>query len=179
MSDLFKEFKKPYENFTDVVEQCVQLAKDHDLENMWTNPNAQLAIQTTNSNLTNWSTGTGASPNKSKNWEKEFCYIHPDLKNSPVDNYLSWLGVPVYRTRLMLSRERSCYSIHKDYSPRLHLPLVTNDQCKFLFTDPVELISMPADGRTFWTDTRKPHTFINCSNQQRLHLVMIVDEMLM
>jgi hypothetical protein len=34
---------------------------------------------------------------------------------------------------------------------------------------------MPADGTTYWVDTRKHHTFLNGSGDRRLHLVMIVE----
>jgi len=54
--------------------------------------------------------------------------------------------------------------------------LITNTQCNFLFTDPLKLIHMPADGTTYWVDTRNQHTFLNGSVQKRLHLVMIVKE---
>ena len=89
---------------------------------------------------------------------------------------MKWLDVPVFRTRIMLARPKSCYSIHKDYSPRLHLPLVTNTECNFLLTDPLQMFHLPADGTTTWVDTRNRHTAMNGSTDPRLHLVMIVKE---
>lgn len=172
-SQSFKIFKPRYPEFISVLKQCLGLIKDHDIGNHQFNPDGQLAIQTTGSN--DWHDGIGAGRSTAFNEEK-FQHLQSSLVGTPVDNYLKWLGVDVYRTRLMLAKPKSCYSIHKDFTPRLHLPLITNDQCHFLFTDPERLIHMPADGKTYWIDTRVSHTFLNGSIFDRYHLVMIVKE---
>jgi len=171
---MYKEFKPAYPNFNLVVEQCKKLAEKYG--NWEINADCQIAIQTDDDNREDWLAGTGRSITKTPEWERSFNKIQPSLKGTAVDDYLNWLGVPVYRARIMMAREKGCYSIHRDYSPRLHLPLVTNTQCNFLFTDPLEMFHMPADGITTWIDTRKYHTFMNGSTEKRLHLVMIVEE---
>lgn len=171
---MYKEFKPAYPHFEDVVNQCKQLADKYG--NWEFNWDSQVAIQTDNDTEDNWLAGTGKSISKTLEWEQTFNKLQPSLKGTAIDKYLQWLDVPVYRTRIMLAREKGCYSVHRDYSPRLHLPLVTNKQCNFLFTDPLQMFHMPADGRTTWVETTKPHTFMNGSTEKRLHLVMIVKE---
>ena len=173
---MFKQFKDIYPRFNEVVELVQQLARDQSLvEDIFKHPDGQLAIQTDDPTHDNWQAGIGKSVAKTPEWEHQFCHIQPALKGTVIEDYLAWLEVPVYRTRIMASRPKSCYSIHRDYSPRLHLPLITNKQCNFVFTNPAQLIHMPADGRTYWVDTKKEHTFMNGSLESRLHLVMIVE----
>lgn len=173
---MIKIFKDPYPHFEELKKQLVGIATDLKLGDLHVNPDGQIAIQTRNPEQRNWTDGIGASlPGKNPKWEQEFCHLQYDLVGTPIADYIAWLETPVYRTRIMVAREKTSYSIHKDYTPRLHLPLVTNEQCNFLFTDPLMMQHLPADGSTYWTDTRKYHTFLNGSTEQRLHLVMIVE----
>jgi hypothetical protein len=171
--NLIKIFKEPYPYFNEVVEQVKELVME--TGNWNANDDGQIAIQTKDPELKNWFDGCGASPKKTPEWEREFNLLQYAIRGTAIADYIDWLETPVYRTRIMLAREKSSYSIHRDYSPRLHLPLITNTQCNFLFTEPPELIHMPADGTTYWVDTRKHHTFLNGSGDRRLHLVMIVE----
>jgi hypothetical protein len=171
---MHKQFKPAYPKFQEVLDQCLMLVEQHgDWDN---NPDGQIAIQTNDNKIDNWRVGTGMSKTKTAHWEQMFDKLQPSLVGTPLDEYLQWLEVPVYRARLMLAREKSCYSIHRDFSPRLHLPLVTNTQCNFLITDPLEMFHLPADGTTTWVNTRLPHTFFNGSTEKRYHLVMIIKE---
>lgn len=77
------------------------------------------------------------------------------------------------RTRLMWVGPYACYSMHKDETPRIHIPLITNPECYFLFQSG-QLTNLKK-GYVWRVDTTKPHTFINCSDQHRLHLVGVVD----
>jgi hypothetical protein len=169
----YKEFKPVYHDFDKVVDQCKHLAE---IYGQWEyRMDGQIAIQTNDPNIDNWLAGTGHSTAKTKDWEHSFRYLQPSLVGTALDDYFKWLNVPIYRARIMLAREKGCYSIHKDYSPRLHLPLVTNTQCNFLITEPLQMFHLPADGTTTWVDTTKSHTFMNGSTEKRLHLVMIVE----
>ena len=172
------EFKPTYPNFKELLEQCIKLAELH---GDWQHrADGQIAIQTNDPTVDNWNAGTGQSKEKiykkSIEWEQSFYHIQPSLKSTVLEDYFKWLAVPIYRARIMLAREKGCYSIHQDYSPRLHLPLITNKHCNFLFSDPLQMFHLPADGTTTWIDTRRPHTFMNGSMEKRLHLVTIVKE---
>ena len=68
----------------------------------------------------------------------------------------------------------ACYSIHKDDTPRIHVPIITNPECYFVFKQGL-LSHLPA-GSVYWVDTTKFHTFMNCSDTPRLHIVGIVKE---
>jgi hypothetical protein len=171
---MYKEFKPAYPKFKELKEQCIQLADQYGEWEYRTD--GQVAIQTSDTSIDNWYDGTGAGFYKSPEWERTFYHLQPSLIGTPIDEYIKWLDTPVYRARIMLAKEKGCYSIHQDYSPRLHLPLVTNKQCNFLLTDPLQMFHLPADGKTTWVDTRRPHTFMNGSTEKRLHLVMIVKE---
>jgi hypothetical protein len=78
------------------------------------------------------------------------------------------------RLRWMWMDPKSCYTYHKDQTPRIHIPIITNPDNLFIFEDtaPFHL----GAGHVYWVDTRKKHTFANCSNQQRLHLVGAVKD---
>jgi hypothetical protein len=174
---MFKQFKGYYPKYSQLVQWASSLVAEKNMAADVINyPDGQLAIQTDDDSATDWTRGIGKSTAKTPEWEHRFSKLQPVLKDSVVADYLDWLEVPVYRTRIMVSRPKSCYSIHRDYSPRLHLPLITNKQCYFVFKDPAEFIHMPADGQTYWVDTRSDHTFMNGSIENRLHLVMIVKE---
>ena len=93
--------------------------------------------------------------------------INPLFENTPFEDIINEYDFK--RTRLMWISPFSCYAIHTDYSPRFHIPLITNKECYFVFKDE-GAIHLPV-GNLFWVDTTKPHTFMNCSNKPRLHLV--------
>lgn len=171
---LYKQFKPEYPYYNEVVEQCKKLTKLHG--NWEYMSDGQISIQTDDPSIDNWLAGTGHSTAKTKDWEHSFCHLQPSLIGTALDDYIKWLAVPVYRARIMLAREKGCYSIHRDFSPRLHLPLITNMQCNFLITEPLTMFHLPADATTTWVDTTKHHTFMNGSTEKRLHLVMIVEK---
>jgi hypothetical protein len=174
---MFRVYKEQFPKFSEMVQEIMTIVNEQklitDIEN---HSDGQLAIQTADPNTVDWRSGIGKSSARTPEWEHQFRHLQPCLAGSIIEEYLQWLEVPVYRTRIMLTRPKTAYSIHKDYSPRLHLPLITNKQCYFVFKNPAEFIHMPADGQTYWVDTRNEHTFMNGSLENRLHLVMIVKE---
>lgn len=107
--------------------------------------------------------------------EEEYSYIHPDLVGGYIDMWLN--SLPQYklvRTRLMLIPGRTCYSVHSDPHPRIHIPIITNKQCYICFPGEQRMVHLPADGSSYWVDTTKTHTAINCSQLNRIHLVSVV-----
>jgi len=90
-----------YPHFFDLVAQLTKIYTDSNLDDIWTNPDGQYAIQTDIEGSNDWKSGIGKSANKNAAWEKTFRYINVDLKNTPVEDYINWIDIPVYRTRLM------------------------------------------------------------------------------
>ncbi len=124
-----------------------------------------------------WSTGAGGRINQLKiNKEEAYCHLNSSLKGTVVDEYFMWLKLignfQPYRTRLMMMEPKMCYMAHADFSPRLHFPVFTNLDAMFVFPDHQSLHHLPADGSTYWVDTRERHTFMNANFNKRLHLVM-------
>ncbi len=79
----------------------------------------------------------------------------------------------MYRSRVMRMKPKTCYSYHRDATQRVHIPLVTNDKCFFVIDD--EIKRCPADGSHYLIDTRKLHTFVNASREERIHIIGCVD----
>jgi hypothetical protein len=103
--------------------------------------------------------------------EMQFGFINPKLTGSVIERWLTSFPMPLYRARLMLARPGSCYSVHQDPHPRIHIPLVTHPQCLFVFPALSVVNHLPADGHSYWVDTRHFHTFANGSSENRLHIV--------
>ena len=68
----------------------------------------------------------------------------------------------------------ACYSMHRDSTPRVHIPLITNSECYFVFKHGI--IKHLESGQVHYTNTTIKHTFMNCSDQYRLHLVGAVEK---
>tara|TARA_B100000902_G_scaffold126881_2_gene126363 strand:+ start:9950 stop:10366 length:417 start_codon:yes stop_codon:yes gene_type:complete len=83
----------------------------------------------------------------------------------------------MYHTRLMRLHPRECYSYHADMAPRIHFPIITNNECFFVLENTT--FNMPK-GKGYWVDTRKNHTAFNGNKSQtnfiRWHIVGNTDE---
>ena len=75
----------------------------------------------------------------------------------------------LYRTRIMVASPKTCYEFHYDPSPRVHLVVKTNEWA--FLADDMKLVHLPADGYPYYLDTTKPHTAINSSLEDRIHIV--------
>jgi len=75
----------------------------------------------------------------------------------------------IVRTRVMRMKPKTCYTYHRDWTKRLHIPLITNENCMFIIDDEVK--RYPADGNYYIVDTTKMHTAINASFEERIHIV--------
>jgi len=116
-----------------------------------------------------WTSSVG----KNQGIEVEYIHLNPFFKNTQFEEIIA--KYKLLRSRLMWVNPFSCYSIHIDRTPRVHVPLITNPSCYFILnpkSDPV-IRHLPTDS-VYWVDTRRPHTFINCSDKPRLHLVGVV-----
>jgi hypothetical protein len=101
----------------------------------------------------------------------EYVNLNENYKNTFFENLI--IQYNLKRTRFMMVEPWSCYSIHADTTPRIHIPIITNSECYFLFKNG-HLEHLPV-GQVYLVDTTKEHTFINCSNRQRLHLMGSVE----
>lgn len=105
--------------------------------------------------------------------ESEFTVFNEKFKDTVFGEIYTKLN-EVYtlgRIRLMKSKPKTCLSWHKDTSPRIHLPIKTNEGCQMVIENQVQ--HMPAG--TWWlTNTLLPHTAFNASKESRIHLVAVV-----
>ena len=113
------------------------------------------------------------------------CHHFKDLKhiefefNVPLYDNIQYTNsvikdLKIHRTRLMRLRPHTCYSYHKDASQRIHIPIVTSVNC-FIIVDDI-LNRYPADGSSYLINTRKMHTAVNASNNDRWHIVGCVSK---
>lgn len=93
--------------------------------------------------------------------------LNPFFKNTIFEEIIN--NNNLIRTRFMWAKPFSCYTMHKDVSPRFHIPIITNPDAYFVFKEE-GITHLPA-GHAYWIDTRKHHTVMNCSKDWRLHLV--------
>lgn len=115
--------------------------------------------------------GTGKITEIESHNETDFVYpIFSEIEYT--NKILKDLGV--YRARVMKMSPKTCYSYHQDYTRRLHIPLITNDKCFFVIDD--EVIRYPADGNYYIANTKKFHTFVNASKEERIHIVACISD---
>lgn len=134
------------------------------------NPENQIPLQISKNK--SWKDSIGWL--KPSSTEFEYCYTHPELTNSIFEEYINCLPYQVFRTRIMILGPKSNYIPHKDPTPRLHIPLITNKETAFLFPDDNYMYQMNADGSVYWVDTTRYHTFVNWSNENRIHIVSVI-----
>ena len=81
------------------------------------------------------------------------------------------------RCQLVWLSSKQSYGLHKDFhtTNRYHLPIITNQQCKWHFRDDNKdyNLHMPADGRIWYVNPSMiDHDFINDSDEPRLHMIL-------
>jgi len=99
--------------------------------------------------------------------ETDYDQLNPFFKNTIFEDIITEYNL--YRSRLMWVLPYRCYSFHRDRLPRIHVPIITNEECYFLFRTG-EIRQKTVD-KIWLTDTRLAHTFINTSDYERLHFV--------
>jgi Aspartyl/Asparaginyl beta-hydroxylase len=103
--------------------------------------------------------------------DADYTILHPDLKDTYIEEVFTRLPFRPFRARLMVLDPSVCYSIHNDDTPRYHIAVTTSPDARFVFVDRQKIIHIPADGRVYFVDTRQTHTAFNAGKQPRLHLV--------
>jgi len=102
--------------------------------------------------------------------ELTYTNLNPFFKDTIFEQLINQYKLK--RTRLMWTGPMTCYSMHKDSTPRIHIPMITNPECYFVFKEGI-IQHMPT-GSVYWTNTVNLHTFMNCSDKPRLHLIGVV-----
>ena len=105
---------------------------------------------------------------------------NPLIEDTYIVECLKSLSFPVVRTRIMPMNPKTCYSMHKDKSIRLHLPI----ECaydtyggggRFVF-DHGEVLKFE-EGRVVIVNTKLTHSAMNCSlDKIRYHIVTCLPE---
>lgn len=160
-----------FDNFNKLKQECLDLISRVPFRD---NVN-QLGLQVQDPTISDWYSSCGSISKGGGKYifEESYKHINPELAGTAINEWITSLGVEVYRTRLLLIPGRQCYSIHKDPNPRIHLPVITNSQCLMCFPEQGQMEYMPATGQSYWVDTTLKHTFINCSSEDRIHLVAV------
>jgi hypothetical protein len=128
-----------------------------------------ISLQYRNIDNIKWNCSQGFESGK---FETEFKFLQPSLKETEIEKILLDIGKSWTRTRIMTIQPLTTYLAHYDPIPRIHIPIMTNDLCRFcFFKNPSLEEFMPADGSIYWVDTRKFHTFINPSKFKRIHII--------
>jgi len=99
--------------------------------------------------------------------EEDFNIIHENFINTEYERIIT--DFKLVRSRLMLLESTRCYSIHQDYSWRLHIPIKTNPNCLFYFPDHKEHFHLE-EGKIYKVNTMEKHTFINAGDD-RIHFI--------
>ena len=109
------------ENFESLKKEVLDL-----VVNKLTDEN-QISLQNLSEEEDDWYCGIGTATKLKNSNESDYKFIQPSLRGSLIESVIKKHGA--YRARIMNLRPRSCYSLHADYSFRIHIPIVTNYQC--------------------------------------------------
>lgn len=107
--------------------------------------------------------------------ESDYRYFNPEFKSTYFYEIYKRLqdhtNGKIGRARLMCLPPKACYSIHRDPTMRIHLPLLSNSQALFIFASG-EILNLSATGDVYRIDTRRPHTAMNGGLEMRIHFVL-------
>ena len=103
--------------------------------------------------------------------DTDFAEINDEIKGTEFERIINHFKL--YRTRIMLLEATSNYSIHTDKGWRLHLPIETNEQCRFYYSEHEKEFHLEL-GKFYKVFVGTPHTFFNSSIDRRLHFVATI-----
>ena len=106
--------------------------------------------------------------------EMDLNLLNEWFKNSYVEEVINEINKHYNTTKwrfMKLTSERRAYSYHRDETKRLHIPLLTNEDCFFIIDE--QLYKMNQVGRVYEMDTTKKHTALNLGWSDRIHMVGI------
>ena len=102
--------------------------------------------------------------------EKDFTEVCDFLKGTYTEEVINIFSEKygAVRGRYMMMNWKSCLTYHYDETPRIHLPLITNDGCFMIIDDKTEKLH---ESTTYMVDTTKRHTALNAGEHLRFHMV--------
>ncbi|MFI7632992.1 hypothetical protein [Nonomuraea sp. NPDC049400] len=103
--------------------------------------------------------------------ETEYSELNPELRGTYFEEAFDSFPFPLFRARLLALDARTCYSVHRDDTARLHVAIKTSEHAPFVFVERNEVFRVPADGNAYLLDTTEVHTAMNGARELRLHLV--------
>lgn len=160
----------PLENLTDFDDLKFQVEKI--VENIGFLHN-QIICQGLSENGDDWHTGIGRISELDYQDESLYRFLNYGLDNTPLGNLIKKYSA--FRTRILALDPRHCYTVHKDPTPRIHIPIITNSESWMIWPYNEECKKLKP-GTVYWTDTRKPHSFLNGGDDIRIHIVLGVDK---
>jgi hypothetical protein len=103
----------------------------------------------------------------------EICFGYMAVVMSQIED----LGFEPRRARVSIITKQGSTSWHRDaedknYAVRLHIPIITNENC--FFENRREKYSMPADGSAYLVRVNCEHRAYNLGPEHRYHLIMQV-----
>lgn len=131
----------------------------------------QIICQTIEKDSIDWFTGIGSIYDLEHKDEHLYVNLNLNLKNTTIEYLINRFNG--FRTRIMIMPPKTCYSVHSDPTPRIHIPIVTNTQSWMVWPMQSECHHLQ-ERLIYWTDTTKNHTFFNGGMQNRIHLIMCV-----
>ena len=120
-----------------------------------------------------WDDGTGSAAGGGQFLNtKEYIVLNKMLKGSYLEEVHDIMANyhDFGRMRLMKLKGRQCMSLHVDLEKRIHIPIITNENCLMIVDD--EVFHMPAEGNAYLVNTKKRHTALNSNKDfERIHLM--------
>lgn len=128
----------------------------------------QIGLQSNSPSDNNWKSSIGSVEKNSQAARKnEETYIYPIFDLPVINEYMEKYNM--FRTRIMVSLPRTTLTWHRDYTPRIHIPITSNPNAFILVKDRLEHLKV---GNCYWVNTMCQHTAINCdSKDARIHIV--------
>lgn len=165
-----------------LIDDLSFLPKPHEYHN-------QISLKNTKPDLNDWYQGCGSlkytfgSDFDGNLTEKEqtlnqsdFKYYNEKLEGSYLLNVCLQIEsmFDIGRARVMFLPHKKVMSYHSDTQKRIHIPLVTNENCRLVIEDTAHYL--PA-GKAYLADTTKQHTAFNANhNFMRIHLLFDVNK---
>jgi hypothetical protein len=156
---------EPVENFITLKDEILEIVKSK------LGSDNQISLQTSPDTVDDWYCSVGSVLRLKNTNERNYNIIQSELRGTNIEQMINKYGG--YRTRIMVSKPRSCYSVHVDESYRIHIPIVTSKQSWMTWPHISHCYNLE-EGNVYWTDTRRYHTVFNGSLEDRIHLVMCV-----